>query len=204
MLPRDTPLYRSKRPWPDWPPSAASTAWKNSSKINVLVSNSELFCYTEFVCLSTILSGFSLLLYHPQWNCLDWVSEQHWWSRRHPVPSKRRRHEGCTASLAQIWGNYNITTFICVETFHTSIENSSYCFRNGVKVCCDVLWQGQIATKFSESSLEAILSAIPEDLPSQDLCPWFKTVFIPFVRRVLPQGQVGNSPAFLNTIVSNI
>uniref|UniRef100_A0A3Q4MIN8 Kinetochore associated 1 n=1 Tax=Neolamprologus brichardi TaxID=32507 RepID=A0A3Q4MIN8_NEOBR len=61
-------------------------------------------------------------------------------------------------------------------------------FVNGAQL----LWlryEGQIATKFSESSLEAILSAIPEDLPSQDLCLWFKTVFVPFVRRVLPQGQ---------------
>uniref|UniRef100_A0A8C4EG18 Kinetochore associated 1 n=1 Tax=Dicentrarchus labrax TaxID=13489 RepID=A0A8C4EG18_DICLA len=40
-----------------------------------------------------------------------------------------------------------------------------------------------------ERKLEAVLSAIPEDLPSQDLCPWFRTVFVPFVRRVLPTGQ---------------
>ena len=45
--------------------------------------------------------------------------------------------------------------------------------------------------EFDESSLEAILTAIPEDVPSKDLCPWFKTVFVPFVRKVLPRGQVG-------------
>lgn len=50
--------------------------------------------------------------------------------------------------------------------------------------------QGQIAEEFNENGLEAILNAIPEDLPSQDLCPWFRTVFVPFVRRVLPKGQV--------------
>uniref|UniRef100_A0A3Q4H507 Kinetochore associated 1 n=1 Tax=Neolamprologus brichardi TaxID=32507 RepID=A0A3Q4H507_NEOBR len=55
-------------------------------------------------------------------------------------------------------------------------------FVNGAQL----LW---LRYEFSESSLEAILSAIPEDLPSQDLCLWFKTVFVPFVRRVLPQGQ---------------
>lgn len=38
--------------------------------------------------------------------------------------------------------------------------------------------------------LEAVISAIPEDLPSQDLCPWLKSVFVPFVRRVIPSGQV--------------
>uniref|UniRef100_A0AAQ4R031 Kinetochore associated 1 n=1 Tax=Gasterosteus aculeatus aculeatus TaxID=481459 RepID=A0AAQ4R031_GASAC len=40
-----------------------------------------------------------------------------------------------------------------------------------------------------ESKLEAVLGAIPEDLPSQDLCPWLRAVFVPFVRRVLPAGQ---------------
>nr|XP_057927381.1 kinetochore-associated protein 1 [Doryrhamphus excisus] len=55
-----------------------------------------------------------------------------------------------------------------------------------------LLWlrnEGQIAADFSESSLQAVLDAIPEVLPSQDLCPWFRTVFLPFVGRVLPAGQ---------------
>ncbi len=52
------------------------------------------------------------------------------------------------------------------------------------------LWQGQMAAGFDDRKLEAILNAIPEDLLSQDLCPWFRTVFVPFVRRVLPTGQV--------------
>ncbi|XP_029296389.1 kinetochore-associated protein 1 isoform X2 [Cottoperca gobio] len=50
-------------------------------------------------------------------------------------------------------------------------------------------YEGHIAAEFDESKLEATLSAIPEDLPSQDLCPWFRTVFVPFVRRVVPTGQ---------------
>ncbi|XP_061758400.1 kinetochore-associated protein 1 [Nerophis ophidion] len=50
-------------------------------------------------------------------------------------------------------------------------------------------YEGQIAGSFHESSLQAVLSAIPEELPSQDLCPWFRSVFLPFVRRVLPAGQ---------------
>ena len=53
------------------------------------------------------------------------------------------------------------------------------------------LWQGEIAAEFDESKLEAVLGAIPEDLPSKDLCPWFRTVLVPFVRRVVPTGQVG-------------
>ncbi|XP_070712166.1 kinetochore-associated protein 1-like [Pempheris klunzingeri] len=64
--------------------------------------------------------------------------------------------------------------------------------REGDLKGAQLLWlryEGQIAVEFDESKLEAVLSAIPEDLPSQDLCPWFRTVFVPFVGRVLPVGQ---------------
>ncbi|KAM4577000.1 kinetochore-associated protein 1 isoform 1-T1 [Odontesthes bonariensis] len=64
--------------------------------------------------------------------------------------------------------------------------------REGDLKGAQLLWlrhEGQIAVEFDESSLEAILSAIPEDVPSKDLCPWFRTVFVPFVRKVLPRGQ---------------
>lgn len=145
--------------------------WKNSSKINVLVSNSELFCYTEFVCLSTILSGFSWLLYHPQWNRLDWVSEQHWWSRRHPVPSKRRRHEGCTASLAQIWGHYYITTFICVETFRTSlnppVKSKTVVIVSAMALRCVAMFCDR--ARLQPSLVRAALK--PSSVPSQRTCP---------------------------------
>uniref|UniRef100_UPI0037E89FC3 kinetochore-associated protein 1 n=1 Tax=Semicossyphus pulcher TaxID=241346 RepID=UPI0037E89FC3 len=64
--------------------------------------------------------------------------------------------------------------------------------REGDMKGAQLLWlryEGQIAAEFNEGKLEAVLGAIPEDLPSQDLCPWFRTVFVPFVRRVLPTGQ---------------
>ncbi|KAM9858247.1 kinetochore-associated protein 1 [Aulostomus maculatus] len=64
--------------------------------------------------------------------------------------------------------------------------------RDGDLKGAQFLWlryEGQIAAMFDESQLEAMLGAIPEDLPSHDLCPWFRTVFLPFVRRVLPTGQ---------------
>lgn len=45
-LPRDTPPYRSKRPWPDWQRSLACTAWKISSRFSgqwfVFVLHSEM------------------------------------------------------------------------------------------------------------------------------------------------------------------
>ncbi|CAG5923423.1 unnamed protein product [Menidia menidia] len=64
--------------------------------------------------------------------------------------------------------------------------------REGDLKGAQLLWlrhEGQIAAEFDESSLEAMLSAIPEDVPSQDLCSWFRSVFVPFVRKGLPGGQ---------------
>uniref|UniRef100_A0A673YP68 Kinetochore associated 1 n=1 Tax=Salmo trutta TaxID=8032 RepID=A0A673YP68_SALTR len=43
--------------------------------------------------------------------------------------------------------------------------------------------------EFDERGLDALLSSIPEDLPSQDLCLWLRSVIVPFVRRVVPRGQ---------------
>ncbi|KAM6945162.1 kinetochore-associated protein 1 isoform 1-T1 [Lycodopsis pacificus] len=64
--------------------------------------------------------------------------------------------------------------------------------REGDMKGAQLIWlryEGQIAAEFDESKLEAVLSAIPEDLPSQDLRSWFRAVFVPFVRRLLPTGQ---------------
>ncbi|KAM4617055.1 kinetochore-associated protein 1 [Polymixia lowei] len=64
--------------------------------------------------------------------------------------------------------------------------------REGDLKGAQLLWlrhEGEISEKFDEGGLEALLNAIPEDLPSQDLCPWFRTVVVPFVRKVLPRGQ---------------
>lgn len=48
-----------------------------------------------------------ILLWNPQWHCLDWVSEQHWQFRRHPDPPEGSGLTGCTAPLAEIWGDEN-------------------------------------------------------------------------------------------------
>uniref|UniRef100_A0A3Q1HII4 Kinetochore associated 1 n=1 Tax=Acanthochromis polyacanthus TaxID=80966 RepID=A0A3Q1HII4_9TELE len=62
--------------------------------------------------------------------------------------------------------------------------------RDGDMKGAQLLWlRYEIAAEFDESRLEAVLDAIPQDLPSHSLCPWFRTVFVPFVRRVLPGGQ---------------
>lgn len=44
--------------------------------------------------------------------------------------------------------------------------------------------------EFNEKSIQALLSSIPSDIPSQELCIWLKGVVVPFMWRVLPKGQV--------------
>nr|XP_023653527.1 kinetochore-associated protein 1 isoform X2 [Paramormyrops kingsleyae] len=54
------------------------------------------------------------------------------------------------------------------------------------------LWlrhEPEFAGKFDECVLDSLLSSIPENIPSRDLCPWFRSVIVPFVRRTLPRGQ---------------
>ncbi|XP_077457832.1 kinetochore-associated protein 1 isoform X2 [Stigmatopora argus] len=64
--------------------------------------------------------------------------------------------------------------------------------RDGDFRAAQLLWlkyEGRIAGGFDESSLQAVLDAIHEDLQSRELCPWFRTVLIPFVQTFLPAGQ---------------
>ncbi|MBN3296609.1 KNTC1 protein, partial [Amia calva] len=60
-------------------------------------------------------------------------------------------------------------------------------------MCAQYLWlRHQVLFNlylFDEKMLETLLSMIPEDIPSRHLCLWFKSVIIPFVRRIIPKGQ---------------
>lgn len=81
-----------------------------------------------------------------------------------------------------------------VEVLDTTdvLEDFLSHLREGHLQEAQLLWlrhEGQMAGEFSEWKLEEVLSAIPDDLPSKNLCPWLKSVFVPFVRRVLPYGQ---------------
>ncbi|KAJ8286257.1 hypothetical protein GJAV_G00036360 [Gymnothorax javanicus] len=54
------------------------------------------------------------------------------------------------------------------------------------------LWlrhEWEFVGRFDEKVLDSLLSSIPENIPSRELCLWFKSVIIPFVRRTLPKGQ---------------
>ncbi|XP_053328174.1 kinetochore-associated protein 1 [Spea bombifrons] len=58
--------------------------------------------------------------------------------------------------------------------------------------CAQYLWlrhQAEFESSFNEKTLENLLNMIPANIPSQELCLWFKNVLIPFVRRVVPKGQ---------------
>ncbi|XP_069038305.1 kinetochore-associated protein 1 isoform X2 [Lepisosteus oculatus] len=79
-------------------------------------------------------------------------------------------------------------------------------FLNSTDLLSDIMWylkerdlrsaqylwlrhQPEFERKFDENMLETLLSTIPEDVPSRDLCLWFKSVITPFVRRIVPKGQ---------------
>ncbi|KAM4810605.1 kinetochore-associated protein 1 [Rhinophrynus dorsalis] len=58
--------------------------------------------------------------------------------------------------------------------------------------CAQYLWlrhQGEFESKFDEKMLESLLNIIPANIPSHELCLWFKNILIPFVRRTVPKGQ---------------
>ncbi|XP_073442136.1 kinetochore-associated protein 1 isoform X2 [Dendrobates tinctorius] len=58
--------------------------------------------------------------------------------------------------------------------------------------CAQYLWlrhQADFESKFDEKLLENLLSKIPANISSQELCLWFKNILIPFVRRIVPKGQ---------------
>ncbi|XP_061116053.1 kinetochore-associated protein 1 [Conger conger] len=54
------------------------------------------------------------------------------------------------------------------------------------------LWlrhEWEFVERFDERVLDSLLSSIPENVSSKDLCLWFKSVIVPFVRRTIPKGQ---------------
>uniref|UniRef100_A0A8C5AK64 Kinetochore associated 1 n=1 Tax=Gadus morhua TaxID=8049 RepID=A0A8C5AK64_GADMO len=96
------------------------------------------------------------------------------------------------ATFCSLHGPQNFNGISWIE-FLNSTDNMAevQCqLREGDLKGAQLLWlRHEIAEKVDEAALEALLGAIPEDLPSGELCPWFRNVLVPFVRRVLPQGQ---------------
>ncbi|XP_068167481.1 kinetochore-associated protein 1 [Antennarius striatus] len=98
------------------------------------------------------------------------------------------------ATFCSLHGTENFNGIAWIEFLNSSdtLADILTLLREGDMKSAQLLWlrhEGQMALHFDESKLKTILTAIPEDLPSQVLCPWFRSVFVPFVRRVLPTGQ---------------
>ncbi|NXG19520.1 KNTC1 protein, partial [Grallaria varia] len=58
--------------------------------------------------------------------------------------------------------------------------------------CAQYLWlrhQTDFENSFDEKMLKDLLSAIPFTVPLNELCLWLKNIVIPFLRRVVPNGQ---------------
>ncbi|XP_028621907.1 kinetochore-associated protein 1 [Grammomys surdaster] len=63
---------------------------------------------------------------------------------------------------------------------------------NGNLVCAQYLWlrhRANFESKFDVKMLENLLNSISTQVPLDKLCSWFKNDVIPFVRRIVPEGQ---------------
>ncbi|GAB1290171.1 Kinetochore-associated protein 1 [Apodemus speciosus] len=59
-------------------------------------------------------------------------------------------------------------------------------------VCAQYLWlrhRADFERKFDVKMLESLLNSISTQVPLDKLCSWFKNDVIPFVRRIVPEGQ---------------
>ncbi|XP_051017448.1 kinetochore-associated protein 1 [Acomys russatus] len=64
--------------------------------------------------------------------------------------------------------------------------------REGNFVCAQYLWlrhRADFESKFDVKMLENLLNSISTQVSLENLCSWFKKDVIPFVRRVVPEGQ---------------
>ncbi|KAH1180193.1 hypothetical protein KIL84_009029, partial [Mauremys mutica] len=71
-------------------------------------------------------------------------------------------------------------------------KNILFQLQEGNLPCAQYLWlrhQADFESSFDVKMLEDLLHTICATIPVKELCLWFKNVVIPFVRRVVPQGQ---------------
>ncbi|XP_013205083.1 kinetochore-associated protein 1 [Microtus ochrogaster] len=64
--------------------------------------------------------------------------------------------------------------------------------REGNLVCAQYLWlryRADFESKFDVKMLENLLNSISTQVSLEELCSWFKDDVIPFVRRIVPEGQ---------------
>ncbi|NXH17381.1 KNTC1 protein, partial [Bucco capensis] len=101
------------------------------------------------------------------------------------------------ARLTTFYGAFGLEKFSGIAW--TEFLNTEDIFKNilfqleeGYLSCAQYLWlrhQADFENSFDEKMLENLLNAIHFTVPLKELCLWLKNVVIPFVRRVVPEGQ---------------
>ncbi|KAL2103881.1 hypothetical protein ACEWY4_000749 [Coilia grayii] len=98
------------------------------------------------------------------------------------------------ATFCSIHGPDNFKGALWIE-FLNSDDYLKYIFellRSGNISGAQHLWlrhEGEFVQQFDEDVLHCLLGCIPLTVPSSELCLWFKAVIVPFVWKVIPEGQ---------------
>ncbi|KTG31647.1 hypothetical protein cypCar_00036441 [Cyprinus carpio] len=98
------------------------------------------------------------------------------------------------ATFASVYGPDNFEGIAWIEFLNSAdyLKDVLALLKEGNLTGAQHLWlrhEGEFSREFDESSLHALLGSISSDVPSQDLRLWLKGVVVPFVWRVLPNGQ---------------
>uniref|UniRef100_A0A8C2IAN2 Kinetochore associated 1 n=1 Tax=Cyprinus carpio TaxID=7962 RepID=A0A8C2IAN2_CYPCA len=98
------------------------------------------------------------------------------------------------ATFASVYGPDNFEGIAWIEFLNSAdyLKDVLALLKEGNLTGAQHLWlrhEGEFSREFDESCLHALLGSISSDVPSQDLRLWLKGVVVPFVWRVLPNGQ---------------
>uniref|UniRef100_A0A8C9ACE1 Kinetochore associated 1 n=1 Tax=Prolemur simus TaxID=1328070 RepID=A0A8C9ACE1_PROSS len=101
------------------------------------------------------------------------------------------------AKLTTFYGAFGPEKFSCsswIEFLNNEddLKDIFLQLREGNLVCAQYLWlrhRANFESKFDVKMLENLLNSISTPVSLQKLCPWFKNDVIPFVRRIVPEGQ---------------
>ena len=66
------------------------------------------------------------------------------------------------------------------------------------------MFQSRFEADFTIEKLELVLGSIRQDLLSSSIIPWLRDDFIPFVVKVLPQGQVSISFGLYHGVATDL
>lgn len=147
---------------------------------------------------------------HWQWDLLDWVLKQQRRLKRHLLAPGGEKPEVCSVPVAQTPSNIlHIYKKTCLQYMEHRTQFSKWkSLCNQLLICLGTeslslcVLQPEFESQFDVEALEKLLNIIPADIPSRELCLWFKSVIIPFVRRIVPKGQVIVCLYFIKDIIN--